>query len=252
MADLFWFSDAEWAVIEPFMPQNQPGAHRVDDRRVISGIVHVLRSGCRWRDCPAEYGPPTTVYNRFNRWSRRGFWRAMLATLAERGWIAETASLDSTYVRAHRSAHGGEGGQRPQAIGPSRGGQTTKIHVLTDVLGRPAVIHLTPGNASDVTAAPDVLAATPGHLRRLVADRGYDADALRRDLRAMGTKPVIPGRRCRKRPIRHDKRRYRDRWRIEAAICRLKDFRRIGTRYDKLAANFDSAVAIAAIVAFWC
>lgn len=117
LAGLFWFSDGEWAVIEPFMPRNQPGARRVDDRRVLSGIVHVLRSGCRWRDCPAEYGPPTTVYNRFNRWSRRGFWRAMLATLAEQGWVAETASLDSTYVRAHRSAHGGKGGpgRRPSA-----------------------------------------------------------------------------------------------------------------------------------------
>ena len=112
MADLFWFSDEQWAVIEPFMPQNQPGAHRVDDRKVISGIVHVLRSGCRWSDCPVEYGPPTTVYNRFNRWSRRGFWRAMLAALAEAGWIAELAALDSTYVRAHRSAHGGKGGPR--------------------------------------------------------------------------------------------------------------------------------------------
>ena len=103
-----------------------------------------------------------------------------------------------------------------------------------------------------MTAAPDVLAAVPGRLRRLVADRGYDADALRRDLRAKGTKPVIPGCRSRKRPIRHDKRRYRDRWRIEAAIGRLKDFRRVATRYDKLAANFASAVSIAAIVAFWC
>ena len=112
MADLFWLSDAQWAVMEPFMPKNQPGARRVDDRRTLSGIVHVLRSGCRWRDCPAEYGPHTTVYNRFNRWSRRGFWRAMLAALAKAGWVAETAALDSTYVKAHRSAHGGKGGRR--------------------------------------------------------------------------------------------------------------------------------------------
>jgi len=117
MADLFWFSDEQWAVIEPFMPTNQPGAHREDDRRVISGIVHVLRSGCRWRDCPTEFGPPTTIYNRFNRWSRRGFWRAMLAALAEAGWVAETAALDSTYVRAHRSAHGGKGGPRRKLSG---------------------------------------------------------------------------------------------------------------------------------------
>ena len=119
MADLFWLTDEQWAVLEPFMPVNQPGARRVDDRRVISlartfgsGIVHVLKSGGRWRDCPEAYGPHTTVYNRYNRWSRRGFWRAMLAALAEAGRIAETAALDSSYVKAHRSAHGGKGGRR--------------------------------------------------------------------------------------------------------------------------------------------
>ena len=154
MADLFWFSEEQWAVIEPFMPTNQPGARRTDDRRIISGIVHVLRSGCRWGGCPAEYGPPTTVYNRFNLWSRRGFWRATLAALAENGWITETAALDSTYVRAHRSAHGGKGRDKARVIGPSRGRQITEAHVLTDVLGRTAVIDLTPGNASDVMDVP--------------------------------------------------------------------------------------------------
>ena len=120
MASLFWLSDAQWAVMEPFMPRNQPGARRVDDRRTISGIIHVIRTGCRWQDCPREYGPPTTVYNRFNRWSRRGFWRGMLAALAQAGWVAESASLDSTYVKAHRSAHGGKGGPKRRRLG-SRG-----------------------------------------------------------------------------------------------------------------------------------
>ena len=114
------------------------------------------------------------------------------------------------------------------------------------------MIHLTPGNASDVTTAPAVLAKAPGRMRRLLADRGYDADHLRHRLRQNGTIPVIPGRRSRKRPIQHDKRRYRDRWRIEAAFCRLKDFRRVATRYDKLARNYAATVALAAIVAFWC
>ena len=114
---LTWLSDAEWARIEPLLPRGRKGAHRVDDRRVISGIVHVLKTGGRWRDCPEAYGPHTTVYNRFNRWSRRGFWRGMLAALAEAGWVMETAALDSTYVKAHRSAHGGKGGlgRRPSA-----------------------------------------------------------------------------------------------------------------------------------------
>lgn len=64
MAHAFWLGDAQWAAVEPHLPRNLPGARREDDRRVISGIVLVLRSGCRWRDCPAVYGPPTTIYNR--------------------------------------------------------------------------------------------------------------------------------------------------------------------------------------------
>ena len=242
MEHLFWLNDEAWAAIEPHLPKNQPGARRVDDRRVISGILHVLKSGCRWRDCPAVYGPRTTIYNRFNRWSRRRIWQRILQALVEAGWIEATASIDATYVKAHRSAHGSKGGRRR--------GQTTKIHVLTDVLGRPAVIRLTPGNVSDIRVA-DALLEAAGPVRRLIADRGYDANSLRRTLRSVGTIPVIPGRRSRKRPIRHDERRYRDRWRIEAAFCRLKDFRRVATRYDKLAINFLSTVVLAAIIAFW-
>ena len=117
-------------------------------------------------------------------------------------------------------------------------------------MGRPAVIRLTPGNVSDIRVADDLIEAA-GPIRRLIADRGYDANCLRHTLRSAGTIPVIPGRRSRKRPIRHDERRYRDRWRIEAAFCRLKDFRRVATRYDKLAINFLSAVVLAAIIAFW-
>ncbi|MHC2018749.1 IS5 family transposase [Methylobacterium sp. CM6247] len=234
------------------MPVNQLCPDRKDDWKIISGILHVLTSGCRWRDCPAEYGPRTTVYNLFNRWSQRGFWRAMLAALAKAGWSGEAAAIDSTYVKAHRSAHGGKGGGKAQAIGPSRGGQTTKIHVLTAVLGRPGVLLLTSGNASDVLTAPDVLAEAPGCIRRLTADKGYDADWLRADLREKCITPIIPGKRSRKRKIRHDKRRYRERWRVEATFCPLKDFRRIATRYDKLARNYACAVALAAVIAFGC
>ena len=65
---LFWLSDEAWAAIEPHLPRGRPGKPRVDDRTVISGILHVLKTGCRWRDVPAAYGPPTTIYNRYNRW----------------------------------------------------------------------------------------------------------------------------------------------------------------------------------------
>ena len=100
--------------------------------------------------------------------------------------------------------------------------------------------------------APEVLAAAPGRIRRLAADKGYDADWLRADLRDKGITPIIPGKRGRKRKIRHDRRRYRERWRVEAPFCRLKDFRRVATRYDKLARNDASAVALAAVIAFRC
>lgn len=76
---LFWLSDEAWERIEPHLPKNLPGARRIDDRRVISGIIHMLKSGGRWVDCPSEYGPATTIYNCWNRWSRRGLWRRMFA-----------------------------------------------------------------------------------------------------------------------------------------------------------------------------
>jgi transposase len=102
-----------------------------------------------------------------------------------------------------------------------------------------------------VKAAPKLLARLGPRTRYLLADKGYDADALRRSLRQAGAVPVIPGRRNRKRAVRYDKQRYRDRHLIENAFCRLKDFRRVATRYDKLAANFLSGVALATAVAFW-
>src|SRR5277367_670577 len=107
---LTWLSDVEWAKIEPHLPRGRRGAHRVDDRRVISGIIHMLQSGARWRDCPSEYGPYTTVYNRFNRWAKRGRLSAIFEALAKPGKDAVALSLDSTSIKAHRCASGGKGG----------------------------------------------------------------------------------------------------------------------------------------------
>lgn len=114
---LTWLSDPEWSRIEPLLPRGRRGARRVDDRRVISGIVHMLRSGARWRDCPPEYGPYTTVYNRFNRWSRQGVWLAMFEALTGQSPIYGTVAIDATHIKAHRSAAGAKGGpsSRPSA-----------------------------------------------------------------------------------------------------------------------------------------
>ena len=85
---LFWWSDEAWAAFAPHLPQNQPRARRVDDRRVISGVIHMLTSGGRWADVPPDYGPPTTVSGRWNRWSRRGISTRILSALTDEGWIA--------------------------------------------------------------------------------------------------------------------------------------------------------------------
>jgi transposase len=141
-------------------------------------------------------------------------------------------------------------GARTQAIGPSRGGQTTKVHALTDTVGRPYALTLTPGNVSDITVAPALLEQAKG-ARHVLADKGYDADDLRRRLRQVRAAPVIPGRANRRHKPVLDKARYKERHLIENAFCRLKDWRRVATRYDKLAANFLSGVVLATLVAFW-
>jgi transposase len=107
---LYWLSDADWKRIEPLMPHGRRGAHRVDDRRVISGIMHMLRCGARWRDCPPDYGPYTTIYNRFNRWSRQGIWTDIFHALTGSTGRIGTMSIDSTHIKAHRSAAGAKGG----------------------------------------------------------------------------------------------------------------------------------------------
>lgn len=108
--NLYWLSDAEWEAIQPYLPTGRRGARRVDDRRVISGIVHMLKTGARWRDCPEEYGPYTTVYNRFNRWSRQGVWSDVFYALTGKSDVI-TGSLDASHIKAHRSAGGAKGGR---------------------------------------------------------------------------------------------------------------------------------------------
>ena len=122
MKGIRWLSEAEWARIEPLLPRGRRGAHRVDDRRVISGIVHMLRSGARWRDCPVAYGPYTTIYNRFNRCSRQGLWFAIFEALTGHGGIYGLTAIDSTHIKAHRSAAGGKGGLSSKRSAPRGAG----------------------------------------------------------------------------------------------------------------------------------
>ena len=111
--DRFWLTDAQFAKIAPHLPTDTRGKQRVDDRRVISGIVQVLRSGGRWADAPREtYGPKKTLYNRFVRWAAKGVWTGLFEALASAGGPPAQVLIDSSAVKAHRCASGGKGGNR--------------------------------------------------------------------------------------------------------------------------------------------
>lgn len=103
MSDLFMLTEAQMRKIEPYFPSSH-GVPRVDDRRIISGIIFVIRNGLRWRDAPAEYGPHKTVYNRFIRWSRMGVFNKIFAGLAAKAGNPDQLMIDATHLKAHRTA----------------------------------------------------------------------------------------------------------------------------------------------------
>jgi transposase len=122
---------------------------------------------------------------------------------------------------------------------------------MTDGEGRPRLLLLSPGNVNDMSMAPALIAAA-GRFDRLIADRGYDTNLVRQLVAERGATAVIPSTTARKAPIPHDRDAYRARNQVERLWCRLKDWRRVATRYDKLAANYLSTAAIAAALTYWC
>lgn len=116
MADLFWLSDEQLASMLSAIPPKRRGVKPKRNREILSGIIHVLRTGCRWADCPAEYGVHTTVYNRFNRWSKAGIWAQILSRLVQYD-ATDVQCIDSTTAKAHRCAAGGKGGPRRRPSG---------------------------------------------------------------------------------------------------------------------------------------
>ena len=171
------------------------------------------------------------------------------------GLGASRRSAVAASDRLHRRACsplriGWKRGEQNQAIGRSRGGRTTKIHALTDRFCRPIAFLLTGGQVADCTAA-DVLLEQMPPARLLHGDKGYDSDAVRRKIEGKGATPNIPPRANRRWKNCFSPHLYRDRNAIERSFGRLKDFRRIATRYDRSATNFLAAVCIAATVSYW-
>ena len=237
-------TDFEWAAIKPMLPNKPRGVPRVDDRRVLNGIFWVLQSGAPWRDLPESFGPYTTCYNRFVRWRRAGIWDQIMDVLAT-AHDAAVQMIDTSIVRVHQ--HGAcIAGNKKQLMGRSRGGLTSKIHVVVDIMGLPVRLALTTGEAHDNRMCSALLSGLkPGTM--LLADRGYDADWIRTFVGERGAWANIPPKRNRKEPICFSPYLYRARNLVERFFNKIKQCRRVATRYDKLAANYLAFIKLAAI-----
>ncbi len=233
---------------------------------MINGILWIAKTGAPWRDLPDRYGPWHSVASRFYRWRRAGVWDRLLAALQHQADVAggldwSAHFVDGTVVRAHQHAGGArkrEGGAARQALGWSRGGFSTKLHLRAERGGKPIVILLTAGERHEQSVFASLMERGAvkrggrGRPRRrprcVVGDKGYSSGKVRRYLARHGVRAVIP-RKANERPQRHfDRPLYRERNRVERLINRLKQFRRVATRYEKLAANYLAMVTLAALL----
>ena len=262
-------TELEWKSIRVFLPAERSGrAGRpwVSHRRVINGILWVLCSGGRWKDIPAEYGKHKTIYNRFYRWTREGLWRRIIHRLLSRldkdGKVDRSLwCVDSSVIRAHRVASGARRGRlnsnentRKNALGKSKGGYSTKIHVATDGKGLPLAVTATPGQSGETPELENLLNSIPLKMHRkhkrphaIAGDKAYSAKATRENLNALGIKDVIPKRSNEKRTKRFAKKLYKRRNIVERVIGWFKESRRIATRYDKTIESYLALIQIAAI-----
>ncbi|ELR7428139.1 IS5 family transposase, partial [Escherichia coli] len=269
--------DEAWTIIKPLLPPEPatPRAGRpwAEHRKIINGMFWVLCSGAPWRDLPERYGSWKTVYNRFNRWSKSGviniIFNRLLSLLDANGFIDWSATaLDGSNIRALKCAAGGskkhpdiDGDNGP---GRSRGGFGTKIHLATDGSGLPLNIVLSPGQAHESQFAQRLLDGIGvqrqnGSMKRrghaVLADKAYSGRALRNELKNNGIKAVIPRKSNEKMAsdgrAQLDRDAYCNRNVVERCFGRLKEYRRIATRYDKTARNYLAMVKLGCIRLFY-
>ena len=240
MANRLVISDEAWAVIYPILVAHRRVrvAAEAACRMFLVAVLWVLRSGVQWRLLPPEYGPWNSVFKRFSRWCRHGVFEALHAGCVQLPDLPSVL-IDSTVIRAHPCAAGAAGSHaEAEALGRSRGGFGTKIHAITDALGNPLDFVLTGGQASDIGQADRLLGMTPVAAAAFVGDKGYDSDALIQAIAARAMAAVIPARRHRTQPREIDGFMYKERHLIECFFNKIKYYRRIFSRFEKLARNY--------------
>jgi transposase len=266
-------TDAAWAQLAPLLPPQKPrtGRPAKPHRTVVEGILWALRTGAPWRGLRERFGPWHTVASRFYRWVAAGVWARVLAALQRRADLAGaldwgTPFVDGTVIRAHQHAAGARKrrrGRRPVgpaggALGRSRGGSSTELHLRAEGGGKPMALLVTAGQRHEQTAFRPLMEqgavkrAGRGRPRvrpdRVVGDRGYTGRPIRASCRRRGIRHTIPRRRTERPQRTFDRVAYRERNRVERLVGRMKQCRRVATRYEKRAAHFLAMVTPAAIL----
>ena len=213
---------------------------------MVSGIYFILRTGQPWRDLPKEFGPWSSVYTRFPRWSRSVLWSQMLALLTADSCGA-ILSVDCTHIKVHQDASNAVVVAKAQAISKTKGGANTKLAVIVDRLGRAVGLNLVPGYRHDLKAVELLMDKFAG--RFVLADRDFDAKAFREKLLGLGATPCIPPRQTNRIQYYYSTLAYAHRHVVENwFFARIKRRRRISTRYEKHSETFLAFVTLATVL----
>lgn len=240
----FMLTDEHWSKLRPILLDA-----RVYDkpklRLTVEGILFRLRTGCPWRDLHHEFGNWNSIYKCFNNWSSKGKLELIFKVLRKDPDL-EWSMVDGSGIKAHQHSCGApKKAEDDNGIGKSTAGNSTKIHLATDSYGLPIDFMITGGEVHDVKVAPEFIASLPWS-EVLMADRGYDSKRLRKQIWKRNTIPIIPRKKNSRRGNDDiDWGLYKHRHLVENAFARLKHFRSIATRYDKLKRNYEGMLYLA-------